>query len=58
MMLYTFGTNWNPITRQDEQYLTTIKIPAQSDEEASQKLVALIGKTAARKCWLNDKHEY
>lgn len=58
MMIFIFGLNWNPIERVDESYLTTIKIPARDCEEASQKLVALIGQRAASKCCLNDYYEY
>ena len=58
MKIYIFGMNWNPLNRCEESFLTTIKIPATSDEEASKKLVALTGKRAASKCFLNDCYAY
>lgn len=58
MKLFVFGLNWNSIERKDEQYLTTIKIPAKDYEEAVKRLVALVGKKAASKCFLNDYYEY
>lgn len=58
MMIFIFGMNWNPLEKAEEQYLTTIKIPAKDHEEASQKLVALIGQRAASKCCLNDYYKY
>lgn len=58
MKLFVFGLNWNSIERKDEQYLTTIKIPAKDYEEAVKRLVALVGKKTVSKCFLNDYYEY
>ena len=58
MLTFVFGMNWNPIEKSDETYLTTIKIPANNLEEASAKLVALLGQRIASKCFLNDYYEY
>lgn len=58
MLIYVFGMNWNPLEQNDESYLTTIKIPAKDHEEAGAKLVALLGRKIASKCFLNDYYKY
>lgn len=55
---YLFGMNFNPIAREDEQYLTQVEVPADSEEEAWERLKALVGSVVAKKCWLNDIREY
>lgn len=56
--LYVFGMNYNPLTREEEEELTEIKIPAKTEEEARSRLSAMVGWRMARRCLLNDVREY
>lgn len=58
MKLYVFGMNYDPVMEKDETYLTEIKIPAASWNEAVLRLKLMIGAELAKKCVLNDEGEY
>lgn len=55
---YIFGMNLNPITREEEPELTEIRIPAESVEEAKERLEFLVGSVMAKNFYLNDIRDY
>jgi len=56
--LYVFGMNYNPVEKTEEMELTEIKIPATTEEEAIERLKALVGAVMTKKFYLNDIRDY
>lgn len=56
--LYVFGMNYNPVERIDECEVTEIRIPANTEEEAKERLRAMIGTVMAKRFYLNDIRDY
>ena len=56
--LYVFGMNYNPIERIDECEVTEISIPADTEEEAKERLRVMVGSAMAKKFYLNDIRDY
>lgn len=56
--LYIFGMNYNPITKKDEVELTEVKIPAKTEEEAYERLTAMVGSVMVKEFYLNDIRDY
>ena len=58
MKTFVFAMNYNPIIKSEEPYLTEFKIPAESWDEATQKLKSLVGNVVAKKCFFNDEYDH
>jgi len=58
MMLYVFGMNYNPLSKEDETELTEIRLPAKSEEEAAERLKEMVGTVLAKRFYLNDIRDY
>ena len=56
--LYVYGMNYNPIEKTEEMELTEIKIPAETEEEAVNRLRALVGSVMTKRFCLNDIRDY
>lgn len=56
--LYVFGMNYNPLEREEETELTEVKIPAETDEEAINRLIVLVGSVMAKNFCINDVRDY
>ena len=56
--LYVFGMNYNPLTKTEEVEVTQISIPAETEDEAKNRLKKMVGSVMARKFFLNDVRDY
>lgn len=52
MKTYAFGSNYNALKKEREEHLTEVYIMAETEEEAYQKLIALVGKNS-KTFWYN-----
>ena len=53
---YVFGMNYNPLEREEESLLTEVIVPAESEEEARERLRVMVGSVMAKN--LNDVRDY
>lgn len=56
--LYVFGMNYNPLTKTEEMEVTQILIPAETQDEAKNRLKEMVGSVMAKKFYLNDIRDY
>ena len=56
--LYVYGMNYNPIEREDEMELTEVRIPAETEDEAYNRLCVMVGSVMAKNFYLNDVRDY
>lgn len=55
---YVFGMNYNPLEREEESLLTEVIVPAESEEEARERLRVMVGSVMAKNFYLNDVRDY